>query len=459
LFAELNAEALLAARDARQVALERALAEARGGAAAVVTLATNIPGPDKQLHGVECVLQRGWQELVGRHELRLLDQRVDALGPWRLAAAGGDLDPQQLKRAAVEIEGASPWARLLDVDVYDAETAGAVDRGALGLPPRACLLCGEPAHGCARARRHDRRARERRVHVLLAESRGEQRRDQALAHALVAGARAELELTPKPGLVDLEGPGSHPDLDVEAMRRSVALLPRYFDALLEARAEGAGLSALAAIGREAEARMWRAIGSNAHAGQIFLGGLLLAALPEPDAPADGGAPAIDRWRRRIGELADQHFAAAPAPSSHGARVRARYGVSGIAGEARAGLPLVFERALPCYRAARERGEDPRRATYRAMALTMQTLEDTTALHRCGEAGLARLRSDGVELAAQLDDDAAWPGEVERRLRALDVSYRAQNLTMGGVADSLALTVALSLLLDQLGEARAASWCS
>ncbi len=417
----------------------------------MVSFTTNIPGPDKQLPGVEAVLRRGWALLSDDYQLRLMNRGVDILGPWLIAAADPEVEPRELKRAAMGIEAGEPWARLLDLDVYVTATAAPLDRRALGSPPRRCLLCGAPAQGCVRGGRHDPRARQRRVNALLAEARGEQRRGQLLADALVAGARAELELTPKPGLVDLESVGSHPDLDAATMLRSVALLPRYFDALLEARASGAELPALAAIGLEAEARMWRTAGSNTHAGQIFLGGLLLAALPDPDAKLAAGAPATSAWREEMSALATRHFAAEPVLGSHGSGARERYGVSGIVGEARAGLPLIFEGALPCYRAARARGEDPRRASYRVMALVMQTLEDTTALHRCGERGLAQLRADGAKLAALLDG-LTWPAKVDRWLRARDAHYRADNLTMGGVADTLALTLALGRFFDILDDA-------
>jgi triphosphoribosyl-dephospho-CoA synthase len=59
------------------------------------------------------------------------------------------------------------------------------------------------------------------------------------------------------------------------------------------------------------------------------------------------------------------------------------------------------------------------------------VEDTTALRRCGPAGLVVLREDGARLDAALDAGAAADF-----LRARSEAYRAMNLTMGGVADLL-----------------------
>ena len=62
---------------------------------------------------------------------------------------------------------------------------------------------------------------------------------------------------------------------------------------------------------------------------------------------------------------------------------------------------------------------------------MQTVEDTTALHRCGSAGLARLRADGRSLSV-----SSRPGLHVPFLRERNALYRRMNLTMGGVADLL-----------------------
>jgi len=413
------------------------------GQRSLLTVSANIPGTQKAPHGVEALLAHGRAGLVQRlGKLGVLHHDTDDLGPITLLCC--EHSAEHVKRAAIDVEAHAPWARLLDVDVYDVATSSPVGRGELGLSPRRCLLCPAPAHACGRSQGHDAAALWRRVSALLAEVSGDQSRGQVLAASLVEGAERELGLTPKPGLVDREGSGSHTDLDLEKMQRSIMLFPRYFDALLAARTQDASLLRLVGIGRDAETRMWREMGSNAHAGYIFLAGLLLTALPDPEAAANSAPIPVAVWRARIADLAAGHFAGAPRETK-GERVRMLHQVAGIEGEARAGLPVIFEEALPIVQAAYERGEDPRRAAFRAMALLMQKLEDTTTLRRAGPAGLARLRKDGAELALLLDDESAWPGAVEQHLRRLDAEYRDLHLTMGGVADCLALCFALSSL--------------
>jgi holo-ACP synthase len=64
-----------------------------------------------------------------------------------------DTDAVPLKLAVCELEQSHPLGRLWDMDVF-CPAHGRLSRRGLGFPPRRCLICGEPAHACARAQRH-----------------------------------------------------------------------------------------------------------------------------------------------------------------------------------------------------------------------------------------------------------------------------------------------------------------
>ncbi len=357
--------------------------------------------------------------MLGRqHAAQPVADGTDALGPWAVLASS--FAPAVTKRAAIDLEATLPAGRLLDLDVYDSSGAQ-IDRASLGVPARTCLVCARPAVECIRVGRHSAgevgdAARRLLLRVLAAE--------------LVRGARAELDLTPKPGLVDRLDSGSHPDLTFDDMSRSIDLLPAYFDELLRLE-DPLDLDAAVAAGRLAERRMSDAIGSNAHKGYIFLAGLVLLAA-RTAADRDTLRSSVSTLARRI---LDRSPRTDPAdrPPSHGARARADHGVGGVLREALEGLPAVFERGLPAL--ARSRGPDAPRLL---MAVLMQSVEDTTAIHRCGPNGLARLRADGLRLERMIasgEDCLPW-------LTGLNDDYRRLNLTMGGVADCMALCFAL-----------------
>ncbi len=249
---------------------------------------------------------------------------------------------------------------------------------------------------------------------------------EELAEALIDGLRSELHLTPKPGLVDLCDNGSHSDLDLEMMECSIELIEEYLTELLAALREDAPLGVLVVIGQKAEARMLERFATNTHKGAIFLCGLLVA------AQARSGARKTEQLSAAVARLAGEFFSLQPPAHSNGQAAREQFGRGGIVREALHGLPALFQTALAAWREARALCTDPEEAKFFVLARLMQQVEDTTALHRCGEIGLARLRQDGRTLEAAMTSGR----DVRLHLARLNDAYRQMNLTMGGVADLL-----------------------
>ena len=275
---------------------------------------------------------------------------------------------------------------------------------------------------------------------------------EALAGALIEGARRELELTPKPGLVDRADSGSHPDLSFGLMRRSIDLVADYLGELVVSLSAGEGFAAQRAIALRAEQRLFAELGTNTHKGYLFLSGMLLIARQR------AGSADEDALRQALAQLSAEFFAPAGGDSSvppggegvqtHGGRARQRFNSGGIVAEALAGYPSVFEHGLPAYRAARHAGSDAGNAargdtaSFMLLARLMQTVDDTTTLHRAGPAGLARVRRDGARL-----ERAIIAGEDYRALLVeLNRDYVRANITIGGVADMIGICYAL-LIVD------------
>ncbi len=414
---------LLEAREARQATLARL----RGADGSIVFLSVGVPGPDKRRPGLAALQRLAAESLARAFPVTPLESGRDAVGPW--AAFRVALPPDLLKRATVDLESSLPAGRLIDLDVYD--PAGAqVDRASLRLAARSCLVCDRPAVECVRRSRHSAADLSAAANTFLV---------RVLASTLTAGARTELELTPKPGLVDRLDCGSHPDLSFDAMSRSIDLLPAYFEDLLD-HADPPDLSSCVEAGRRAERRMIDAVGTNTHKGYIFLAGLVLLAARTCAGPEDLRRLVAETAERILGPRLRQDDPDRSTTPSNGARVRAGYAVGGIYREALSGLPSVFDAGLPVMAAE---PTPTARTPYRLLAVLMQTVEDTTALHRCGPAGLARLRSDGASLQRLLEDG----GDYLSRLSALNDDYRRLGLTMGGVADCMALCFALHEWLE------------
>lgn len=296
--------------------------------------------------------------------------------------------------------------RLFDFDVTN-EHGAALSRS----EPRRCLLCGRPAAECARSREHP-------LEQVLAKANDIMLKFTSKRLALGAHAALikELDLTPKPGLVDKNNSGAHFDMDYSLFVKSAAALTPYFEHAVLMGAAGAGLPPLEAEGIAAEAAMFAATGGvNTHKGAIFLFMTLLCGI---GAHFSGSGDPFSA----AAALAAEKSAA---QSTHGAAVRAKYAAPGAVGEAAAGFPTaVFAAGLLA------KGAPPLRVLFEIMART----EDTNVLFRGGVPALDFVHRSAAR-ALSLPDDFL-PAESAR----LDGEFILRGISPGGCADILALAL-------------------
>lgn len=264
-----------------------------------------------------------------------------------------------------------------------------------------------------------------------------------VAEVLVRGLQAELDLTPKPGLVDLWDSGSHSDLDHTVMSRSISLLANYFRQSVWLLQHGHALERLRDLGVVTERKMVARLGTNTHRGAIFLGGLFISAVHSSDSiDAESVSDAAAANAQRL-------FSTHCPMDTKGARTRQQYRTGGIVAEAVNGLPSVFKVGVPALEEANTLELDDRLGTFFALARLMRTVEDTTTLRRCGQSGLITLRRDGALLENLL---LGAHDPTEFLIRCND-RYRQCRLTMGGVADLLGICISWRLLVEQCRQAR------
>ena len=101
-----------------------------------------------------------------------------------------------------------------------------------------------------------------------------------VAHMAAHALKAELDTTPKPGLVDLADSGSHTDMDHALMTTSIKTLMQYFVTLAQAgnSQELPDAASIRRTGIEAEKAMLQSTGGvNTHKGALFSMGLTIVA--------------------------------------------------------------------------------------------------------------------------------------------------------------------------------------
>ncbi len=255
-----------------------------------------------------------------------------------------------------------------------------------------------------------------------------------VAWLAINALKQELDLTPKPGLVDTHDNGSHSDMDYAIMLKSINALRSYFaqlavisysDCLPEA-------SQLQNMGIDAEKKMLAATdGINTHRGALFSMGLAVVATCHILATGCS-SNFLDQWCKIVASIASQMPGS---DNSHGNSVKSQHNVAGALDIARTGYSEMVNKWLKYYC---DNCNDEH-IKHKTLLLIMCSLDDTNVIHRAG-----------FEMAQQVKQEAAHLLEnfsIEG-LEQMNQSFIARNISPGGAADMLSLTLLLSTLTKQ-----------
>ena len=255
-----------------------------------------------------------------------------------------------------------------------------------------------------------------------------------IAHMATDALRAELLTTPKPGLVDRNDNGAHKDMDLAMMNRSIdALLPYFVKlALLGCNDAMPTADEVRQIGLEAERVMLNATGGvNTHRGALFSMGLatLTAAwCMAHDAKAN---------EKQLQDLIMQVAAGfAPTAGTHGNDAVNAHRVTGALNLAKAGYEQLFSDWLPAYR--RYLAEDDSTACHKLLLLIMSQLDDTNVIHRVGYEQAQQVKHEAQALLHNYSEQA---------MEQMNRDYIVRNISPGGSADMVALTLFIHSILN------------
>ncbi|EHQ91930.1 citrate lyase holo-[acyl-carrier protein] synthase [Desulfosporosinus youngiae] len=379
-----------------------------------------------------------------------------AEGPIFYAAV--NQEAASLKKIAIGLEEDHSLGRCLDIDVYDS-LGKSLSRQELGYPSRKCYLCAEDAHHCVRSRRH----RESEVIQYIKDTYQNYKKETYsldIAGLAVQAMLYEVSCSPSPGLVSKESRGAHQDMDYFTFLDSAASLIKPLihcakagfspkspeDIFLEIRR----------IGQVGEQQMLqKTSGVNTCKGMFFLLGICCAAGGKAlysglnfsslqGLIKEMTKGLVERELRsrysgfRIGEQVDV-FAL-----THGERLFLNHKVEGIRGEVERGLPTVFDFSLGFYKENQGLSQNSR--LIQTLLAIMQHCEDSTILHR-----------HSFETLKEVQDKAGYIlsiGGVKtlqglKGIEAMNEDFCKRNISPGGSADLLGVTVFLYLLEEYM----------
>ena len=249
----------------------------------------------------------------------------------------------------------------------------------------------------------------------------------------------EVNLAPKPGLVDPISVGAHKDMTKDTFYQSIEALRPYLLAYAEAgsRHNSSPLdlfNELRTLGKQAEDVMMAATNNiNTHKGANFSFALVLGAT----AHTNGNIPeALHYCHLMTRHLIEVDFANLDQKEhlSYGEKLYVEHGITGIRGEAATGYPSLAK-ALDYYNTLET--HTPRHRDLLLLLYLMTFVEDGNLIHRGGIDAYKQVQKE----AQQLFEEAQTLTETQlaTRLEDYDNVLIERNLSPGGSADLLSLT--------------------
>lgn len=265
-----------------------------------------------------------------------------------------------------------------------------------------------------------------------------------IAHLATQALQAELDTTPKPGLVDKDNNGAHRDMDYALMQRSIDTLHPYFVqlALLGCADALPSHTAIRDAGIEAEKAMLSATnGVNTHKGALFSMGLAVVAAAHEERKIaaneeqilkerNGGEDVLVSLQTTIKALA----ASFPDTNgTHGSKAKllskGTTAIKGALDNAREGYEMLFAEWLPFY--IERRKERDAYTLHKTLLRIMCDLDDTNVIYRTDLATAEEVKQETRVLLDSFSKAA---------LKDMDRHYTTRNISPGGAADMLSLTI-------------------
>lgn len=274
-----------------------------------------------------------------------------------------------------------------------------------------------------------------------------------IGHLASMALQAELDTTPKPGLVDRNDNGAHRDMYHALMQRSIQALHPYFVRLAQLgfTDKQPCHDEIVNIGIEAEREMFKATGGvNTHKGALFSIGLAAVALAGESfcritqAEGCGTMAYNDVNNKQIQSLSNSIASLArlfpDTNGTHGSKAKANNILKGALDNAREGYTQLFKAWLPFYIDRIAEGDNY--ALHKTLLRIMCDLDDTNIVYRTSMETMQEVKTE----ARQMLDTSRNIVNFEAALQAMNTDYIHRNISPGGSADMLSLVVFLSCIV-------------
>lgn len=261
----------------------------------------------------------------------------------------------------------------------------------------------------------------------------------------------EVNLTPKPGLVDRVSNGAHRDMTLQHFYQSAEAISPYFKAFIQAgithyqQPETEILALIRPIGIACEQAMFTATHQiNTHKGSIFSLGLLCVAIGRTLANQQPlSANSLCKQVARFCQgMTERELQRQNTQLTAGQRLFIQHGLTGARGEAESGFQTVLTVSLPVYLELCQQNIPQELALHQALLNLLAHNDDTNVVSRGGLEGLSWLKNHAQQL---INSGGIFNTQSIQLIEEFDQLCIEKNLSPGGSADLLILTWFLAQL--------------
>lgn len=412
----------------------------------LVTIRVNYPGIEKSNYITDDIVDIIYKDIILYHERYIVYNDKYKNKEGLVCHILFDADFVSIKKLMIDIEEKHPVGRCVDIDVYtykDGKTIG-ISRSHLYKAPRKCFICDLDAKICSRAQSHSIDEIKSYFNEIYKNYEESQKKRETIAYKTsqlsLKAMISEVSTFPSFGLVSPVSKGSHKDMDYYTfLDSSLAIVPY----LKEMASVGYNyknvediFEAIRNIGKSAEEKMFIATNNiNTHKGMIFLMGVCISAVTK-NMFEDGDFYNIKNLIKEmvVNILDDFNNLNSKEKLTHGEKLYLEHGFTGIRGQVKDGLSVIFEDIIPKYENTTLKGND---LYIQILISLMAVVEDSTVVYRQDIDTLKKVQNDAKKL---LEIGAINKEKEKKMIIDLEKEYIDKNISPGGCADLLAISI-------------------
>lgn len=355
-----------------------------------------------------------------------------------------DKNAKEIKKTAMEIEENHILGRLVDIDVFD-ESYTPLSRKDFGKSKRKCYLCDNLAFICMRKKSHTHLELKEHILKKYMEYKNYELKREKICNEIVSLATKSMILEvasyPSFGLVNSKNNGSHKDMDLFTFIDSTYAIRNGLVEMVKIGYSNLNYTQifknLRRIGKTTEKEMFLSTkGVNTHKGMIFLMGITVSAVAKTLYEKKDFSNVSKIIKDMTKNILDDFKNIDLKNMTHGERLYIQNGFTGIRGEISSGLDIIFNGSLEVFTQIYEKNKDINKSATHTLIYLMTRVMDSTIVYRHDIETLYRVQNEMQEIYNNINNIS------QENLQNLEKRYMSENISPGGSADLLAITIFL-----------------